>query len=322
MSQFPEYGSRPVTVLGLGFLGYHLCARLGSLGATVTVLTRRRRRDVINRLPPSIRVIEGDIRQSDDVRLAIEGTSAVFNVSGLSGAVASNAEPADDLSVNCSGVLTVLEAVKRWEPQARVLFAGSRLQFGVPITLPVDEDHPQRPTSLYGIHKMTAEAYHRVYARLYGLKTTVLRLSNPFGFAPVGPSTGYNVLNNFVRLALEDADIEIFSPGNQTRDYIHVDDVVDVFLRAACDERAVGEAFNIGSGVETRLVDAAALIVRVAGRGRVKMIAWPDQYRATETGSFVFSIEKARHQLGWSPRLSFEEGVAMAVQAARHEASR
>ena len=227
-----------------------------------------------------------------------------------------------DLSVNCGGALTVLECVKRWQPQARVVFAGSRLQFGPPIALPVTEDHPQRPTSLYGIHKMTGEVYHRVYATLHGLRTTVLRLSNPFGFAPVGPRTGYNVLNNFVRLALEGADIEVFAPGHQTRDYIHVSDVVDVFLRAAGDERAAGEAFNIGSGVATRLIDAATTVVSAAGRGRVMLTAWPAPYRATETGDFVFSIEKARRQLGWSPRVSFEDGIAMTVEAARHEASR
>ena len=143
--------------------------------------------DVVNRLPPGIRVIEGDIRHGDDVRRAIEGTTAVLNVCGVSGPTCSNADPAGDLSVNCGGVLTVLDAVRQCEPHARVVYAGSRLQFGSPVKLPVSEDDPQRPTSFYGIHKMTAEAYHRAYWRLHGVPTTVLRLSNPYGFAPVGP---------------------------------------------------------------------------------------------------------------------------------------
>jgi UDP-glucose 4-epimerase len=316
------FGGQPVTILGLGFLGSYLATRLHDLGASVTVLTHRRISAVVDRLGPGLHVIEGDIRQSDDVQRAVEGATAVFNVCGVSGPAASNADPARDLSVNCGGVLTVLEAVRQRAPQARVLFAGSRLQFGAPARLPVREDDPQLPTSFYGIHKMTAEAYHRIFWRLHGLPTTVLRLANPYGVPPAGPTAGYNILNNFVQLALEDADLEVFAPGEQTRDYIHVDDVVDVFLRAASDQRAVGEAFNIGSGVETRLVDAANTVVRIVGRGRVKLTPWPAKYRATETGDFVFDIAKARRLLDWKPQVSFERGIVMTVDAARREVAR
>ena len=108
-------------------------------------------------------------------------------------------------------------------------------------------------------------------------------------------------------------------PDAQTRDYVHVTDVVDAWYRAVCDDRAIGEAFNIGSGVETRLIDAARTIVETDGRGRVKLTAWPDRYRAAETGNFVFHIEKARHQLGWEPQISFEKGIFITVDAARRE---
>ena len=313
------FAGRRVTVLGLGFLGYYLAARLHELGADVIVLTRRRHQPVIDQLPRGIPVVEGDIRRHEDVRLAIDGTTAVFNVCGLSGTVSSNADPAGDLSVNCGGVLTVLDSVRRSQPQARVVFAGSRLQFGPPIALPVAEDHPQHPTSFYGIHKMAAEAYHLAYWRLHGVKTTVLRLANPYGFAPAGPQSGYNILNNFVQLALEDRDIEVFSPGRQTRDYVHVSDVVDVFLRAATDDRAVGESFNIGSGVETRLIDAAETITKAVGRGRVKLTPWPEHYLATETGDFVYNIDKAHRLLEWQPRVSFEEGIKITIDRARRE---
>jgi nucleoside-diphosphate-sugar epimerase len=144
-------------------------------------------------------------------------------------------------------------------------------------------------------------------------------LANPYGFAPAGPRTGYNILNNFIQLALKDAEIEVFAPGHQTRDYIHVSDVVEVFLRAACDDCCAGESFNIGSGVETRLIDAVTTIVNVVGRGRVKLSDWPDQYRLTETGDFVFNIDKARRQLNWQPRISLQQGIQITVDSARSE---
>jgi UDP-glucose 4-epimerase len=274
---------------------------------------------VIEQLPRGVRVFEGDIRREEDVRRAIEDVSAVFNVCGVSGAALSNADPAADLSVNCGGVLTVLESVRRWQPQASVVFAGSRLQFGAPASLPVAEDHPQRPTSFYGIHKVAAEAYHTAYSRLHGVRTTVLRLSNPYGFGLAGLRTGYNVLNNFVQLALEDREIEVFAPGSQTRDYVHVSDVVDAFLRAAVDVRAAGQCYNIGSGVATRLIDAASTIVDVVGRGRVKLVPWPERYLATETGDFVFDVRKARRELGWHPEVSFVDGIQMTIERARRE---
>jgi len=313
------FAGRPVTVLGLGFLGFNLVTRLHDLGAQVTVLTRRRHQAVMAQLPPGIRVLEGDIRREEDVRLAIEGVTAVFNVCGVSGAALSNADPASDLSVNCAGVLTVLESVRRWQPKAHVVFAGSRLQFGRPATLPVAEDHPQRPTSFYGIHKVAAEAYHTAYSQLHGVPTTVLRLSNPYGFGLTGLQTGYNVLNNFVLLALNGREIEVFAPGSQMRDYVHVRDVVEAFLRAASDERAAGQSFNIGSGVATRLIDAASTIVDVVGRGKVTLAPWPERYLAAETGDFVFDVSKARRELGWQPHVSFLQGIQMTVERAKSE---
>lgn len=313
---FERFSGLSVSVLGYGFLGFHLAERLSAAGAHVTAMTRPGRIDA--HLPPSgVRVCYGDIRCAEDVRAAIAGADAILNVCGVSGAVASNANPRHDLEVNCLGTLTVLEAVRRFEPNAHVLFAGSRLQFGVPQKLPVTEEAPQRPNSIYGMHKAAGESYHFLYGQLHGVRTTVLRLSNPYGFAPAGLTTGYNVLNNFIRLAEDDGELRVFAPGTQVRDYIHVSEVVDAFLRCALNEAAVGEAFNIGGGAGTRLIDAARTVVDVVGRGRVVEAEWPAAYQKAETGDFIFDIGKATRRLGWAPRIGLEEGVARTVDAMR-----
>lgn len=303
-------GSRAVVLGGTGFLGSAIARRLVSLGVCTTITGLRPGHAVRE----GITVLQADLRDREALRAAIRGQDFVFNFAGVSGAAYSNIHAAGDLEVNARGVLNVLEVCREASPSARVIFPGSRLQYGPATQLPVPEDHPMRPTSIYGAHKVLGESYHLVYHHAYGLRTTVLRISNPFGVAGESHSGGtYNVVNRFLDLALRGETLHVFGDGGQARDYIHVDDVVEATLRAAISDETVGQALNLGTGRPTRIRDMAETIVRVTGRGRVEYVPWPEDAAAVETGDFYLDISKLRKAIDWSPEVDVESGVRRSI---------
>lgn len=171
------------------------------------------------------------------------------------------------------------------------------------------ESHLTKPTSIYGIHKLTCEEYLKHYHRVYDLPTVILRVTNPYGLERQPARLTHGILNAFVRNALRGEPLTLFGDGRQIRDYLYIEDVVDVFLLAGEAPEAVGQVFNVGSGQGVSLADAAETIVRLVGRGQVQYHAWPPDYLQAETGDFVADIAKIRGALGWSPQRSWEQGL-------------
>jgi UDP-glucose 4-epimerase len=305
------YGRRALVLGGSGFIGGTLARRLVTLGAHVTLTatgpaTAHWAADLAGRAQVEI----ADLRDRARLKALVPGQGFIFNFAGLSGAVRSNARPVTDLEVNGRGVLNLLEACREHNPSARIIFPGSRLQYGSPAYLPVDEAHPMRPTSVYGAHKLLGEVYHHLYHHNHGLRTTVLRLSNPYGYSrPPAERAGYNVVSRFIHAALADEVLRVFGDGQQQRDYIHVDDVVEAVLRTALTEAMVGQAYNVGAGRPVPLIEMARLIVSTVGRGRLEQTPWPEQYKLVETGDFYFSIARLTQALNWGPRIELAEGV-------------
>jgi UDP-glucose 4-epimerase len=304
-------GARALVLGGTGFLGGAIARRLIDLEAHITLTTTH----LIT--AKQLAVLRGqaciervDVR--DRARLAelIRGQDFLFNFAGLSGAVASNQQPLDDLDVNGGGVLTVVDVCRELNPHVRVIFPGTRLQYGVPQYLPVDEQHPMQPVAIYGVHKLLGEMYHLLYHRNYGLRATVLRISNPYGFSLHQPETdGYNIASRFIRAALDDRPLRVFGTGQQLRDYIHIDDVVEAVLRTAVCDATIGQAYNLGLGSPVRLIDLAETIVRTVGRGRIEHIDWPPNFSQVETGDFSCKIDKLAHALQWRPQIQIQEGI-------------
>ena len=218
-----------------------------------------------------------------------------------------------DLKVNGFGVLNILEAARLHNQKVKIVFPGSRLQFGKVEKLPVAEDHPMRPTSLYGIHKLLGENYHLSYRHFYGLNTCVLRFSNPYGPHLKMKKPEYNVFNYFIDLALQNSVLKVYGDGSQIRDYIFIGDVVDALLAAGISKAANGEVFNVGSGVGTAFIEAAKTIVKVVGKGRIKQISWPEQAQNLETGDYIADITKIKKVLGWEPKYSLTSGIEKTV---------
>jgi UDP-glucose 4-epimerase len=305
--------NQPALVIGgLGFIGVNLTAALVAHGARVTVLTlaRERHAEQIRAFEAQgVRVVEGDLRDLGLLSRLVPEQQMVFNLAGQSGAVRSMEDPWTDLDVNCRGTLVLLEALRAAGSRAKVVVAGSRLEYGRPATLPVTEDTPGEPLCLHAVHKRTVEEYLRLYGRLFGVRYAMARVTNPYGPGQPRGRTAYGVINRLIHLALAGETLTIYGEGTQLRDYIHVDDVVTGLIALAESPDADGRAYNVGSGVGTRLVDVAHTLVAMAGSGRVQHVEWPPLAEQIETGDFVADISRIQQELGWSPAVALREGL-------------
>ena len=309
-SALVQYRNKRVAVFGAsGFLGAHLVAQLVPVAARVTAFARGAASPSLAALQGAD-IVLGDVRSRRDVDRATKEQHIVFMMAGRSGAVASIETAREDLDVNCGGLLTVLDSLARANQGARVVFPGSRLQYGRPLSVPVEEDAPRAPLVPYGVHKNMCEEYLSFFQRVHGISFAAVRLTNPYGPSASPLFRGYNVLNLMIRRALSGEAIEIFGDGRQLRDYIYIEDVLALLLRAGAHNESV--VINGGSGVGHPLVDVAHRIVHLAGSGSVVHRPWPAEALSVETGDFIADITKA-HALGWRPEFSLDEGLTATI---------
>ena len=222
-------------------------------------------------------------------------------------------DPWTDLDVNCRGNLVLLEAMRAVNLEAKLVFVGSRLEYGRQAVQPVGEEQVPDPLCLHAIHKLTVEKYLRLYGSLFGLRYTIARVTNPYGPGQPRGRTAYGVVNRMIQLALDDRALPIYGDGTQRRDYIHVDDVVSALVRLSESSSSDGRVFNVGSGEGTRMLDMANAIIEGAGGGRVEHVEWPALAGRIETGDFVADVSRMRAELGWIPATALNEGLAKTI---------
>jgi len=308
--------ARVLIVGGLGFIGVNLTTRLLILGARVAVLTpdRARHADRTGALEQAgVEIIEGDLRDQPLIEKHVAGRQLIINLSGQSGAVRSMEDPWTDLDVNCRGNLVLLEALRARNRDAKLVFAGSRLQYGHVEHLPVSEDAPQEALCLHAIHKQTVEKYLALYHRLFGIRYSVARITNPYGPGQPSSRTAYGVINRMIHLAITDRALTIYGDGAQLRDYVHVDDVVAALVAMAASPVADGRAYNVGSGTGTKMVDLAEQVIAIAGRGHVEHIEWPALAQQVETGDFIADVSRIASELDWRPSIALGDGLEQTV---------
>ena len=190
----------------------------------------------------------------------VRDREVIFNLAGQVSHIDSMRDPYTDLEINCRSQLTLLEACRNHNPAAKVVFAGTRQVYGKPDHLPVDETHLVRPTDINGINKVAGEYYHLVYNNVFGVRACSLRLTNIYGPRQLVRHNRQGFIGWFVRLVVEDKEIQIFGDGLQLRDFVYVDDAADAFLRAGATDAVNGQVFNVGGAQpisHLELVDAA-----------------------------------------------------------------
>jgi UDP-glucose 4-epimerase len=177
------------------------------------------------------------------------------------------------------------------------------------MVLPVREDHPQEPTSIYALHKLLGEQYHLLYAERHGIPTCCLRISNPYGPAQDRPDQAFGVVGTFLARAARGDDITVFGGGRQRRDYVYIADLVDLLVLAVTHPAAPGQVFNAGGPTVTSVREMAEAVVRTVGRGRVVDAPWPGADAAVETGDYYGDLRRARDVLGWQPLVELDAGL-------------
>ena len=312
-------GKKILITGGLGFIGSNLAHALAGHCAELTLvdsLIPHYGGNLFNisGIEDKVRVNIADVRDESSMDHLVRGKDYIFNLAGQVSHLDSMRDPYTDLDINCRSQLSILEACKKNNPKVKIVFAGTRGQYGKIEKLPVNEDHPQRPTDVNGINKMAGEWYHILYNNVYGIRACSLRLTNTYGPRHDMRTSRQGVLSWFIRLALDGKEIQLFGGGAQERDFNYVDDVVEAFLLAAASDAANGQVFNVGSGAATSLRQAAELAIAVAGAGSVAVKEFPPEEQKIEIGSYCADIAKIRRALGWTPRTPLREGVRRTVE--------
>jgi UDP-glucose 4-epimerase len=304
---------------GLGFIGGNLAHALAGRCAELTLvdsLIPQYGGNLFNisGIEDQVRVNIADVRDESSMRYLVRNKEIIFNLAGQVSHLDSMHDPFTDLDINCRSQLAILEACRKNAPDAKIVFAGTRGQYGRVETLPATEETPMRPTDVNGIDKIAGENYHLLYHRVYGIRACSLRLTNTYGPRHHMRTSRQGVLSWFIRLAIDGRTIQLFGGGEQQRDFNYIDDVVEAFLLAAGMDAADGEAFNVGSGRPTSLREAAELAVRVAGRGKVEIVEFPPDKKRIEIGNYYADCRKIERALGWKARTPLEEGVKRTVE--------
>lgn len=315
MSHLDFYRGRRVMITGgLGFIGSNLARRLVELDAEVLLidsLIPDYGGNLFNiaGIEDRVRVNVADVRQASSMNFLVRGREIIFNIAGQVSHIDSMRDPHTDLEINCRSQLTLLEACRRHNPDAKVVYAGTRQIYGKPQFLPVTEQHLVKPTDVNGINKAAGEYYHLVYNNVFGVRASSLRLTNVYGPRQLIKHNRQGFIAWFIRLALEDNEIPIFGDGSQVRDFVYVDDAVDAFLRAGACEGCNGEALNVGGDEPVAHRDLVKLLIELAGTGRYTFVEWPAEKKAIDIGSFYADSTCFKQRSGWSPRVSLREGL-------------
>ncbi len=241
----------------------------------------------------------------------------IFNLAGQVSHMDSMTDPFSDLEINTRSQLSILEACRHENPDVKIVYAGTRQQYGKPAYLPLDEEHRQRPTDVNGVNKLAGESYHLVYHNAYGLRTTSLRLTNTYGPRQLMAHNRQGFIAWFVRLAVEGQEIQLYGDGQQLRDLTYVDDVVDAFLRAGASEDVNGKVYNLGGLQPISLLDLTHQIIRIAGSGSVRLVPWPEARKKIDIGDVYSSYARIEETLGWRPTTPLEDGLARMIDYVR-----
>ena len=308
-------GRRVMITGGLGFIGSTVAHQLVELGARVLIvdsLIPEYGGNLFNvaGIEDRVRVNIADIRQSSSMNHLVRDQEVIFNLAGQVSHVDSMQDPYTDLEINCRSQLSILEACRRYNPVVKVVFAGTRQVYGRPDSLPVTEQHLVRPTDVNGINKAAGEYYHLVYNDVFGVRACSLRLTNVYGPRQLIKHNRQGFIAWFIRLALEDHEIQIYGDGTQLRDFVFVDDAADAFLRAGADDSSNGKVFNVGGLEPIAHRDLAELLVSVAGTGRYRCVDWPPEQKAIDIGDFYTDSSLIHRTLGWRPMTPLGAGLA------------
>lgn len=312
-------GKRVLVTGGLGFIGSNLSVRLVELGARVTIVDNMMPRlggNLFNvkEITDHIQINFSDVRDEHSMDYLVKNQDLIFHLAGQVNHVDSIRNPIQDLDINCRGTLVLLESCRKYNQEVKVIFSGTRGEYGASVKLPVGEDHPTNPKGIYAVTNLSAEKMVLVYDDVHKISGTCLRITNTYGPRHQMAHDEYGVLNWFIRKAIDDELIPVFGEGHILRDFLFVDDLVECLLQVAICPSAYGEVFNVGTGIPISFIDLAKKIVEVAGSGKVAFTEFTKERKEVEPGDYYTDISKVRKVVGWTPKTDLNEGLKKTIE--------
>lgn len=312
---FDAFNNKKVLITGgAGFIGSTLAHHLVRFGAKVTIVDSMipdygGNLFNLDGIQDRIRINFSDVRDRYSMEYLIGGQDYLFNLAGQVSHIDSMTDPFADLEINAKSQLSILEACRYHNPSIRIVFASTRQIYGRPHYLPVDENHPLDPPDINGINKLAGERYHTLYAKIYGLHCSVLRLTNVYGPRQLMRHNRQGFIGWFVRQIVRGEKIQIFGTGEQKRDLVFVDDVVNALLLAALNDNASGQIYNLGGAEPISLKALVMLMIQINGRGNFELVPFPEDRKKIDIGDFYTDFTKIKSELGWEPKILLAEGL-------------
>lgn len=303
---------------GLGFIGSNLAIRLVKAGAKVTLLDAMipghgGNTFNIEPIKNDVRVNFSDIRDENSINYIIRDKEYIFHLAGQNDHILSLTNPFPDIDINVKGSAVLLEACRKINRQAKVIYTGTRGEYGSAVRLPVKEDAPLHPKGIYELSSLTAQKLFKIYHDNHGINTVTLRLTNIYGERAQMQHHRFGVANWFIRLAIDGGTIKVFGDGSILRDFLYIQDTVEAILKAALCEEAYGEVFNVGVDKPICFLELVKTIIDVAGSGIWEFAPFTPERAAQEPGNFYSDVSKAKAVIQWEPKTDIKEGIARTI---------
>jgi UDP-glucose 4-epimerase len=301
-------GKKVFVTGGAGFIGYHLCNKLSNLTNDLTIYDNLSSGKIENvKDNPKAKFVEGDIL---DVKKLCSQPKAdlIYHLAAQVVVPYSMENPLIDFEINAKGTLCVLEKARK--DDAKLVFASSAAIYGNPTQLPTSEDYGFHPFSCYGLSKVVGEEYCQMYREQYGLDIVITRFANVYGLRCHG------VIHDFLeKLAKNPNKLEIIGTGQQSRDLVHVSDVVELLAKVGSLESANGQTYNVGLGKTTKIIDLAKLMLQILNLQDKTVVTTTGVSWQGDIVTIWFNNQKARKELNWNPKVTLEDSIKEVIAA-------
>jgi len=295
-------GKKILVTGGAGFIGYHLCKKLSSLASNLTIYDNLSSGKMENvKDVPNAKFVKGDILDLKKLG-SLEKADLIYHLAAQVVVPYSMENPLIDFETNAKGTVQVLEKTRK--DDAKLVFASSAAVYGNPTVFPTPEEYGFHPFSCYGLSKVVGEEYCSMYQSQYGLDITVLRFANVYGLRCHG------VIHDFLdKLAKNPGKLEIIGTGLQSRDFVHVSDVVDALVTVGSEDSANGKTYNIGYGTTTTIIDLAKMMLKILNLEKKTFITTTGVSWQGDVTKIWFDNSKAKKELNWNPKVSLEDSI-------------
>jgi UDP-glucose 4-epimerase len=295
-------GKKVLVTGGAGFIGFHLCTKLSSLTSDLTIYDNLSSGKIENvKDVPKAKFIKGDILDLKTL-CSQEKADLIYHLAAQVVVGYSMENPLVDFETNAKGTLCVLEKARK--DDAKVVFASSAAVYGNPTVFPTPEEYGFHPFSCYGLSKVVGEEYCQMYREQYGLDIVITRFANVYGLRCHG------VIHDFLDKIAKDPDkLVIIGTGLQTRDFVHVSDVVNALVTVGSKDSANGQVYNLGIGKTTSIIDLAKLILSILNLQDKTVVTTTGVSWQGDVTKIWFNNSKAKKELNWNPKVTLEDSI-------------